>query len=203
MRLTEGQIRQIVRGTLRESEGSDESTALQLLGGGQLKGKLEGVVDVFIRSLSSKIAETPEAQEILSSYAGPNYTDDEDEVSERMASVFMAADDLIGVVQEYMRERRITQTLHKIIARVAPEVAEILPHHALEHVVSQFVTDLILEIPVSAYIQATYPYDTPLMQVLLSIIDSSARAHAASQTDPERAQIAKDRDAQWWAEQGG
>ena len=55
MRLTETRIRQIVRGILRESDEPDESTAMQLLGGGQLKGKLEGLMNMFVRKLISDI----------------------------------------------------------------------------------------------------------------------------------------------------
>jgi len=209
MRLTEARIRQIVRGILRESDESDESTAMQLLGGGQLKGKLEGVVNLFVRKLTSDIAETPEALELLSSFSGPNYgsdIDDDGNVSQAKASFYMTSDDMNIVVTEYMRKRRITQILHKIISRVAPNVADILPHHDLEHVVQSVVTDQIMGgLPDSdtsvRLMKALYPHDTPLMGSLMHMIDSSAQAHEKSQTDPERAQIARERDARWWSEQ--
>jgi hypothetical protein len=212
MRLTETRIRQIVRGILRESDEPDESTAMQLLGGGQLKGKLEGVVNVFVRKLASDVAETPEAQELLSSYSGPDFGDgtnpDTGEVSDTKARVFMASDDMYFVVTEYMRKRKITQILHKIISRVAPDVADILPHHDLENAVASIVSDQILEIPADAghlggnfWGPNRYPNDTVLMQSLLAMIDVAARAHANSQIDPERAQIARERDARWWSEQ--
>lgn len=94
---------------------------------------------------------------------------------------------------------------------VAPDVADILPHHDLENAVASTVTHQIMEIPADHDLVTggnfwgpnPYPHDTALMQSLLTMIDSSARAHANSQIDPERAQIAKDRDAQWWSEQGG
>ena len=211
MRLTETRIRQIVRGILRESDEPDERTSMQLLGGGQLKGKLGGLLNMFVRKLTSDVAETPEAQELLSGYSGPDYgggiNPDTGEVSEEKARVFMASDDMYGVVIEYMRKRKITQSLHKIISRMAPNVADILPHHDLENTVASIVSDQILEIPAIATLGGNfwgpnpYPHDTDTMQHLLSMIDTSARNHAKSQIDPERAEIARERDARWWSEQ--